>query len=170
MRPPSASDRIDSLSVAGPTCSKTTSTPSPVTSRTAAPKPEESNVASAPSSIARARLASERLVANTRAPMCRAMAIAATATPAPAPTTSTVSSGRRRARVLSIRQAVRKVSGKAPASSQLSPSGLANTLRASTCTSSHAVPSVCSPMTPKRAQRTFSPARHHLHSQQHATG
>ena len=85
------------------------------------------------------------------------MAIAATATPAPAPTTSTVSSARSWARVVSIRHAVRKVSGNAAASSQLRPAGLRKTLRASMWMSSHAVPSECSPSTPKRAHFTFSP-------------
>ena len=52
------------------------------------------------------------------------MLIAATATPAPAPTTSTVSSGRSWARVVSIRHAVRKVSGNAAASDQDRAEGL----------------------------------------------
>ena len=73
MRPPIASERIDSSSVAGPTCSNTTSTPSPVASRTALLKPPESKARSAPSSNARFLLASERLVARTRAPMCFAI-------------------------------------------------------------------------------------------------
>src|SRR5713101_5749447 len=45
MRPPNASERIDSAIVAGPTCSNTTSTPSPVACLTAALKPVESNTA-----------------------------------------------------------------------------------------------------------------------------
>ena len=53
------------------------------------------------------------------------MPMAATATPAPAPTTSTVSSARSRARVVSIRHAVRNVSGNAAASSHESAFGLA---------------------------------------------
>src|SRR5258706_16253557 len=51
-RQPNASERIDSAIVAGPTCSNTTSTPSPVACLTAALKPVESNTASAPSSCA----------------------------------------------------------------------------------------------------------------------
>src|SRR6266852_699134 len=170
MRPAIASERIDSSSVAGPTCSNTTSTPSLVTSRTALLKLVESNAASAPSSSARFRFASERLVTSTRAPRCFAIWMAATATPAPAPITSTVSPARNCARVVSIRHAVRNVSGKAAASSQLSPAGLRNTLRASIWISSHAAPSECSPSTPKCGQRTFSPARHHSHSQSHRVG
>src|ERR1700686_4800446 len=51
-RPPSDSERIDSSRVAGPTCSKTTSTPSPVARRTAWLKSTESKTLSAPSSSA----------------------------------------------------------------------------------------------------------------------
>ena len=170
MRPPGAIERSDSAIVAGPTCSKTTSTPSPVASLTAALNPVDSNTASAPSSCARLRLASDRLVARTRAPMWRAIWVAATATPAPAPITSTVSSGWSFARVTSIRHAVRKVSGNAAASCQLSALGFGKMLRASTWKSSHAVPSVCSPTTPNRSQYTLSPARHRSHSQQHTVG
>ena len=98
------------------------------------------------------------------------MLMAATATPPPAPTTRTFSPFCRRARVDSIRQAVRKVRGNAAASVHDRPFGLAKTLRASMWKSSQAVPSECSPTTPKRAQRTFSPRRHHSHSQQQTTG
>ena len=92
-RPPNTTERIDSPSVAGPTCSKTTSTPPSVASRTGLLNSLGSNTASAPISSARLRLASERLVAKTRAPRCLAILIAATATPALAPTTSTFSPG-----------------------------------------------------------------------------
>ncbi len=98
------------------------------------------------------------------------MAMAAVATPAPAPTTSIVSPGWSRALVTIIRQAVRKVRGKAAASSQESAAGFGYTFWAGTCTSSQAVPSVCSPRMPKSGHATCWPARQASQRQQQETG
>jgi hypothetical protein len=70
----------------------------------------ESNAPTAPSSIARARLASSRDVTYTTAPWRIASASAAVLTPPPMPTISTVSPGATRAR-RSMRQAVSVASG-----------------------------------------------------------
>ncbi len=72
--------------------------------------------------------------------------------------------------MVSIRQAVRKVSGKAPASSQESPAGLRRRFWAGTWKRWQAVPSVCSPKIPKPGQSTCCPARQASHSQSQATG
>ena len=82
--PPGRSDRIECDQVARPTVSMTASTlPGSLALL--------SKTSWAPSSRARARLASSRLVAQTRSPPARASVISAVATPPPAPCTSTES-------------------------------------------------------------------------------
>jgi hypothetical protein len=94
--PPGLSVRREWPHVASPTVSITAST----RSGSRAPGSKE---ASAPSSSARARLSSERLVAQTRIPAWRPSAMSAVATPPPAPWTSTVEPGRTLPRVKSMR-------------------------------------------------------------------
>jgi len=78
IRPPGLSERTECAQVACPTLSITTSTRSG--SRSPVPKTR-----SAPSSRARSRLASVRLVAQIRYPAARPMRISAVATPPLAP-------------------------------------------------------------------------------------
>ena len=129
-------------------CSTTTSTPFfAVRLRTSATTSCAwwSMVASAPSSRARASLASLPAVAITRAPITFAIWMAAMPTPLPAAHTSTSSPRASRARVTSIRHAVRKTSGKAAASSKAMASGIGITLAAGQRTSSAYPPWTCAP-------------------------
>ena len=84
--PPGRSDLTECDQVAAPTVSITAST------RCGSRAPD-SNASTAPSSTARFRLASSRLVAKTRSPAALPSTIAAVATPPPAPCTSTESPG-----------------------------------------------------------------------------
>ena len=84
--PPGRTDLTEWPQVAAPTDSMTAST---LRGRRA----PDSNAASAPSSIALARLASEREVTNTSSPAAWASWIAAVDTPPPAPWTRIVSPG-----------------------------------------------------------------------------
>ena len=89
-------------------------------------------VAIAPRSRATASTSSREAVAITRAPSAEASVTAALPTPEPAPHTSTHSPGCRRARVISMRQAVANTSGYAAASAKLSGSGFGWRLRTGT--------------------------------------
>ena len=84
--PPGRSDLSECDQVAAPTVSITASTRS-------GSRAPDSKTSCAPSSSARARLASSRLVAQTRSPRGAAERDRAVATPPPAPCTSTVSPG-----------------------------------------------------------------------------
>jgi len=86
IRPPGRSERMECCQVAWPTLSITTSTRS-------GSRAPAGNVWSAPSSMARSRFASLRLVAQIRNPAARPSRISAVATPPPAPWTSTVEPG-----------------------------------------------------------------------------
>ena len=79
-----------------------------------------------PSSRARARLASSRLVAQTTSPAARPSTIAAVATPPPAPCTSTRSPGLSPLCVKSIRYAVSHAVGRHAACSKDRPAGLSH--------------------------------------------
>ncbi len=94
--PPGLSDFTEWDQVAAPTVSMTAST------RCGSRAPV-STASTAPSSSARLRLASSRLVAKTRSPAALPSTIAAVATPPPAPCTRTESPGRTPALVNSIR-------------------------------------------------------------------
>ena len=94
--PPGFNAFSECSQVAAPTVSITASTRS-------GSRAPGSNASSAPSSTARARLDSERLVAHTRRPAARPNTISAVATPPPAPWTRTVAPGATPARVNSIR-------------------------------------------------------------------
>ncbi len=98
------------------------------------------NTASAPSSSARLRLVSSRLVAKTRRPAAAPRTIAAVATPPPAPWTRTLSPGRTPALVKSIRYAVSQAVGRQAASSKESSFGLGRTFQVGTVTCSAKVP------------------------------
>ena len=91
---------------------------------------------SAPRARTVSSFAAEPAVAMTRAPCSRASWIAAWPTPLVPAITSTVSPVRTRARVTSMCQAVRKVSGNAAASRKPTWSGIGTTLAAGTTTSS----------------------------------
>ena len=92
--------------------------------------------ASAPSLRACSSLAGLPAVAMTRAPWSFAIWMAAVPTPLPAAHTSTSSPMRTRARVTSIRQAVRNTSGNAAASSKARCPGSGIRLATGTRTSS----------------------------------
>ena len=94
--PPGFKDFSEWSQVAAPTVSATASTRS-------GSRAPGSKTASAPSSNARARFASERDVAHTRSPAARPSTINAVATPPPAPCTNSVDPGATAARVNSIR-------------------------------------------------------------------
>ena len=131
--PPGRSARIECDQVARPTVSMTAST------RRGSRSPV-SRTWWAPSSSARARLPSSRLVANTVSPPARASAISAVATPPPAPWTSTVSPALSPPCVKSIRYAVSHAVGRQAASSNDSDAGLGTTLDRGTATRSANVP------------------------------
>ena len=133
IRPPGRSERIECDQVARPTVSITAST-------FTGSRAPDSNTSWAPSSSAFARLASSRLVANTRSPPARASAISAVATPPPAPCTSTVSPALRSPCPKSIRYAVSQAVGRQAASSKESDAGLGTTLTRGTATVSANVP------------------------------
>jgi hypothetical protein len=98
---------------------------------------------SAPSSRARASFSGFDEVTITRAPIRRAIASAASATPPPMPWISTVSLGCSRPRLVSIRHAVRNVSGNAAASAHDWCAGRRPRLTAGTFTNSANVPGTC---------------------------
>jgi hypothetical protein len=94
--PPGRSARSEWAQVASPTVSMTASTRS-------GSRAPAGNAWSAPSSMARSRLASLRLVAQTRYPPARPSRMSAVATPPPAPWTRIVAPGSRPALANSIR-------------------------------------------------------------------
>ena len=102
---------------------------------------------SAPSSRARAALASSAATTSTRAPASFATWTAMLFTPPPAPTIRTDSPGRSPARWTSMRQAVSATSSGAAASAKPMPSGMGTRLPAGTATRSAAPPRRCSPST-----------------------
>ena len=101
----------------------------------------DSKTWSAPSSRARSRLASLRLVAHIRKPAARPIRMAAVPTPPPAPCTSTVEPGWAPDFSNSILYAVRYAVGRQAASSKDSAAGFGTRLRRGTHTRSAKVPS-----------------------------
>ena len=117
-RPPAANEWRDAANNAGPTWSKTTSTPlPPVAARASAATSsvDELMTTSAPIAAARRSVSSEREVAITVAPRWRATWIAVVLTPLPAPWISTVSPRCRSAVPTRPRHAVDSDVGKAAA-------------------------------------------------------
>src|SRR5664280_2096787 len=148
--PPGRSDRSECDQVASPTVSSTASTRS-------GNRAPAASAWCAPSSSARRRLSSSRLVAYTRNPAARASAIAAVATPPPAPCTSTLPPGGTPALVNSIRYAVSHAVGRQAASAHDIPGGLGTRLRRGTATTSANVPAWISESSERCGSRVSSP-------------
>src|SRR5580693_8240742 len=150
IRPPGRRDRTECAQVAWPTVSITTSTRS-------GSRAPASKAWSAPSARARSRLASVRLVAQTRYPAARPSRISAVATPPLAPCTRIVAPGSAPDLANSILYAVRYAVGRQAASSKDSAGGLGIRLRRGTARRAAKVPSWRSDSRERRGSRVSSP-------------